>query len=181
MGTHNRLFSIASEGFPRTYCELIAIDPSAEEPAGRRWFGLDNPLVQQRLVHEGPQLVHWVARTKCIDDVRAMFLAKGIDPGVPTALSRGAYRWNFTLRDDGVPQGRGAVPSLIQWDSDAHPSDLLPESGVTLLSLGVGEQAGQLYAAPGTRQRPLIEGAPAVAICAIFSTPLGERVLAAHY
>lgn len=179
MGTHNRLFSIASGVFPHSYCELIAIDPSVAAPARRRWFGLDDPLVQQRLAHEGPQLVHWVARTNCIDDVRALFLAKGIDPGVPTALSRGAYRWHFTLRDDGVPQCRGAVPSLIQWDSDAHPSDALPESGVALVSFGVDDRAGQLCAALGARQPTLIEGAPAVAFCATLSTPRGERVLAA--
>jgi Glyoxalase-like domain len=179
MGTHNRLFSIASAEFSRAYCELIAIDPSAAGPARRRWFGLDDSRLQQRLAREGPQLVHWVARTNRIQEARAMFLAQGIDPGVPTAISRGVYRWYFTLRDDGIPQGRGAVPSLIQWDSDAHPSDALPEAGIALLSLGLGDQAAPLHAALGNRQLPLNAGVPAVALCATLSTPRGERVLAA--
>ena len=35
MGTHNRVFAIGSEAFPRAYFEIIAIDPDAPDPAAR--------------------------------------------------------------------------------------------------------------------------------------------------
>jgi hypothetical protein len=61
MGTHNRLFSIASARFARAYFEIIAIDPAAPPPARSRWFDLDAPALREALAR-GPQLIHWVAR-----------------------------------------------------------------------------------------------------------------------
>ncbi len=43
MGTHNRLFAIASERFAGAYCEILAIDPAAPAPGRPRWFDLDDP------------------------------------------------------------------------------------------------------------------------------------------
>ena len=49
MGTHNRLFSIASAGYPAAYFEIIAIDPGATPPARRRWFDMDDVALRERI------------------------------------------------------------------------------------------------------------------------------------
>ena len=126
MGTHNRLLHL--EGRPNLYLELIAIDPAAASPARARWFGLDSPAVQARLV-ERPRLIHWVARS---DD-----LAREATPahGDILAMQRGDFRWRITVPEDGFPPGAGLVPTLIQWDVPTHPAERLPESGCTLTKL----------------------------------------------
>jgi hypothetical protein len=65
MGTHNRLFSIASERFANAYFEIIAIDPAAPPPRRARWFGMDALDLSA-----GPRLIHWVARTARLDTPR---------------------------------------------------------------------------------------------------------------
>lgn len=49
MGTHNRVFAIASAAFPRAYFEIIAIDPALPAPGRTRWFDLDDPALQRML------------------------------------------------------------------------------------------------------------------------------------
>ena len=53
MGTHNRVFSIASAAFPRAYVEIIAINPGLPAPGRARWFDLDDPALQRTLAHAG--------------------------------------------------------------------------------------------------------------------------------
>ncbi len=137
MGTHNRLFSIATAEFAMAYFEIIAIDPAAPAPARRRWFDLDDPAVQARLRRDGPQLAHWVAR---VDDAPAAVAAlqtHGIDRGEVIAASRptphGLLQWQITVRADGQRLFDGALPTLIQW-GDVHPAAAMPASGVTLRS-----------------------------------------------
>ena len=48
MGTHNRLLALSSAAYPRSYLEIIAIDPDAPAPSRPRWFGLDDAALQQR-------------------------------------------------------------------------------------------------------------------------------------
>jgi hypothetical protein len=126
MGTHNRLLKLA--GGDRLYLELIAIDPAAAPPPRQRWFGLDDPALQARLV-ECPRLIHWVARS---DD-----LAHEATPahGEILSMQRGDYRWRITVPADGRLPGGGRQPTLIQWDVLFHPAERLPESGCTLLTL----------------------------------------------
>jgi len=175
MGTQNRLLAIASPTFACAYLEIIAIDPAAATPVRRRWFGLDNPALQARLANDGPQLVHWVARTSEIDAVRTAMAAAGVDPGQPTAATRGEYRWRITLRDDGAPQRGGAVPALIQWDSSAHPTDEMVDCGVMLQALTVG---GVDVARLGARAVAAIEVADAMsALSATLSTRRGRVTL----
>lgn len=134
MGTHNRVFSIASARFPRTHLEIIAIDPAALAPARTRWFDLDDPAMQAAL-ERGPQLIHWVARC---DDVQAAvlaMLADDIDRGEVLQAERptthGALRWRISVRADDRRLFDGALPTLIQW-GDVHPADGMPDSGVSL-------------------------------------------------
>ena len=138
MGTHNRLFSIASATYPLAYFEIIAIDPAAPAPARQRWYDLDDADVQARLRREGPQLAHWVAR---VDDAQAAVAAlkmQGIDRGEVIAASRptpqGLLQWQITVRTDGQRLYEGCLPTLIQWGA-VHPAATMPASGVTLVSL----------------------------------------------
>lgn len=128
MGTHNRLLKLG--GGARLYLELIAIDPAAPPPGRPRWFGLDDPALQERLAQR-PRLIHWVARS---DD-----LAREATPAQGEILSmrRGDFRWRITVPADGRLPGAGKLPSLIQWDVPFHPADRLPESGCTLVACDV--------------------------------------------
>ncbi|MET0428001.1 MAG: VOC family protein [Microvirga sp.] len=141
MGTHNKLLGLGDGPYPKTYLELIAIDPESEAPTHARWFDLDAPALQASL-SAGPRLVHWVARTDDIDGAAAGLRAVGLDPGVPTAAERmtaqGLLRWTITLRDDGVRQAAGALPALIDWGASRHPSASLAASGVVIEGIAIG-------------------------------------------
>ena len=137
MGTHNRLFSIATPAYPRAYFEIISIDPSAPDPGRKRWFDLDDAALRLSISQE-PQLVHWVARVDNVAQAVAALHARGIDAGRALVASRdtpgGVLRWQITLRDDGHRLVGGALPTLIEW-GEAHPSDAMPASGVALRAL----------------------------------------------
>jgi hypothetical protein len=138
MGTHNRLFSIASADFPLAYFEIIAIDPAAPAPGRRRWFDLDDEILQTRLRREGPQLVHWVVRVDDAIQTVAKLRTSGIDRGEVIAASRptpqGLLQWQITVRPDGQRLFDGLLPTLIQW-GDVHPAASMPASGITLAAL----------------------------------------------
>lgn len=140
MGTHNRLLSIGAAGWPRSYLEIIAIDPAAAPPGRSRWFDLDRPALQQRL-RAGPGLIHWVARCADLDATLARWRGLGLEPGPALAASRatpaGELRWRIAVRDDGARLDGGALPLLIEW-GDMHPADSLPASGLRLLGFGQG-------------------------------------------
>ncbi len=105
MGTHNRVFAVATETFPRAYFELIAIDPDATPPGRTRWFDLDDAVLQATL-ERGPQLVAWVARVGDLDAALQALAALGIDAGRKLQASRmtpqGELRWRIAVRDDGA-------------------------------------------------------------------------------
>jgi len=124
MGTHNALLKLG----PRAFLEVIAIDPGGTRPTRPRWFDLDSIALQGDLA-ERPRLIHWVARTT---DIERAVGACPIALGTIHAASRGDFRWRITMADDGSRPARGIVPTLIQWDVDAHPADTLPSSDVTL-------------------------------------------------
>ncbi|MEP6876777.1 MAG: VOC family protein [Burkholderiales bacterium] len=128
MGTRNRVFDVSSAAFPRSYLEIVAVDPSLPAPPQSRWFDLDDPALQEQLAR-GPALVHRVDRVDDIDAAHTALLADGIDCGVVTQAERGALRWRITLRADGR-----RAPTLIEW-AGAHPTDAMSASGVQLDSL----------------------------------------------
>jgi hypothetical protein len=140
MGTHNSLLALG----PRTYLEVIAIDAAAAAPPRPRWFGLDRPAMQATL-RASPRLVHWVARTSDIDTARE---AATVDPGPAHALSRGPYRWRITIPDDGHLPGAGVIPTLIEWSTDSHPADALPDSRLRIATLAAAHpEPAQMRAA----------------------------------
>ena len=127
MGTHNALLRLGE----RVYLEVIAIDPAGAKPARARWFDLDSIALQAELAQR-PRLVHWVARTP--DIVHALARCP-VALGAVHPMARGDYRWRITIPDDGRLPGKGVLPSLIQWDVPRHPTDALPESGVSIAGL----------------------------------------------
>nr|WP_277185574.1 VOC family protein [Caballeronia sp. BR00000012568055] len=138
MRTHNRLMNL----YGGAYMEVIAIDPAAAPVTSprARLFALDDPSMQRRLEEHGPQLVHWVAkvdRPKSLARWREQFPER-IAP--VAAMSRAGNTWSLTVPDDGAfpswqNAGDGVLPSLIQWDTPRHPSDVLPPTGIALRSL----------------------------------------------
>ena len=190
MGTHNRIFGVASARFPRAYLEIIAIDPTGAAPAGARWFDLDDPALQARVAEE-PQLIHWAVRCADLGAAVAAFRAGGCDPGDATAMERrtpqGWLRWQITIRADGHRQCGGACPTLIEW-GEVHPSAGLAPTGVAVVELGLGRKAlGTAKQAPGSRERALaalltdtgavIADALEAPLRAVFDTPRGRIVL----
>lgn len=181
MGTYNRLFAIATPGFPQAYFEIIAIDPQAPAPARARWFGLDAaPALAV------PRLVHFVARTPDIRAACAALAALGEDPGTPNAASRatprGELRWQIGVREDGSLSHGGALPTLIEWGA-SHPTDDMPASGVAPASLAVHaaetEPLATAYAVLGLSQARVQADAFALTprLCASLDTPRGRVVL----
>jgi hypothetical protein len=128
MGTHNRLLRLG----PGSFFELIAIDPDAPPPARPRWFGLDSSDLQARLA-ESPQLLTWVVRT----DKIAEAVTRVPELGQVHSASRGAYSWRITIPEDGSLQFGGLLPTVIQWDGDAHPAQALEARGCQLLELSL--------------------------------------------
>lgn len=139
MGTHNRVFRVDSPVFPRAYFEVIAVNPAAATPPHKRWFDMDDGRLRAAIAEE-PRLVHFVASTNDAASAVAALGEFGIDRGPLVAAERptpsGVLRWKITVRPDGARLFDGALPTLIEWGS-RHPSDSLPQSGVTLRAVSV--------------------------------------------
>ncbi len=167
MGTHNRVFGIPSEAFPKAYFEIIAIDPTLPAPKRARWFGLDEPALQRALA-SGPQLVAWAARCDDIVTTHATLMAAGIDCGVvepaERATPRGVLRWKISLRADGRRLLGGAAPVLIEW-GQVHPTDAMPPSGVALKAISLGGWPAALAPTlPPHTERSGAAGAPPISV-----------------
>ncbi len=193
MGTHNRLFSVASAAFPRAYFEIIAIQPGVTpmRAAGQhRWFDMDDPLLQSRVASEGPQLLHFVASVPGVVSAVKALAALGLDRGavVPASrqTARGLLNWRITVRDDGQRLFYGTLPTLIQWGEAGedpakatHPVDAMPASGVTLETLQVRhprpEKLQAAYAAIGLAGVDVSPGTPD--LMATLNTPRGRVTL----
>jgi hypothetical protein len=138
MGTHNRLLSLSSAAFPRSYLEIIAIDPTMPKVQRLRWYRLDEAALKDRLATHGPQLINVSVRTTMIETHRRSLVNHGLNPGVPIAVHRdtpvGRLSWHVLARDDGGLEAGGLVPTLIQWDGP-HATEQLPDQGCTLQSL----------------------------------------------
>ncbi len=193
MGTHNRLFSVASAAFPRAYFEIIAIQPGvtpARAAGKHRWFDMDDPLLQSRVASEGPQLLHFVASVPGVVSAVKALAAQGLDRGAVVAASRqtaaGLLSWRITVRDDGQRLFYGTLPTLIQWGEAsedpahaAHPLHAMPASGVTLEVLQARhprpEQLQVAYAAIGLAGVEVSPGTPD--LIATLNTPRGRVTL----
>ena len=181
MGTHNRLFLIASPTFPLAYLEIIAIHSGAScaRPVGaKRWFDLDDPELQAQLTQSGPRLIHFVARTARADSAVGALARLGLDRGEVLAASRptaqGLLSWKITVRQDGQRLFYGALPTLIEW-GPVHPAQGMPASSVVLQSVSARHpRADALRAgheAIGLANVEVTPGSPK--LIATLQTPLG--------
>ena len=181
MGTHNRLFLIASPTFPLAYLEIIAIHSGAacaRSAGARRWFDLDDRELQAQLTQSGPRLVHFVVRTARADSAVGALARLGLDRGEVLTASRptaqGLLRWKITVRQDGQRLFYGALPTLIEW-GPVHPAQGMPASGVVLQSLSARHpRADALRAgheAIGLADVEVTTGSPN--LTATLKTPLG--------
>ena len=172
MGTHNALVSLG----PRQYLEVIAVDPSLPAPGRPRWFDLDEPRMKAALA-EGPQLATWGARTRDLE--RAVHRLPSL--GTILAMTRGDWSWRIVVPDDGHRPGRGLVPTLLQWDGTAHPTDRLPDSGRRLVLLA-GEHpepatVREDIAALGLSDTLKVTYAKSPRLAAMIRTPRGVATL----
>ena len=140
MGTHNALLRLG----PRSYLEVIAVDPAGQTPARPRWFSLDQPETRARLA-ASPALIAWVVRTPSL----ASACARVPDLGEILPMTRNAFRWMISVPDDGALAWGGILPTAIQWEPGGdgvvhHPCDALPESGCELVSLRLSHPAAVL-------------------------------------
>ena len=181
MGTHNRLFSIATAQYPTAYFEIIAIHSGAacaRKQGEERWFDLDNETLQLSLKQNGPQLVHFVASTpRALPAIEAL-ASLGINRGQLLEASRmtpqGLLSWKITVRTDGQRLMHGTLPTLIEW-GNFHPTHHMAASGVTLQSMTASlpdaDGLRAAYAAINLQSVGVVAG-PANLI-AIFNTPRG--------
>ena len=184
-GTHNRLLPLRTANTPHAYLEIIAVDPAATPerlPPSRRWFDLDDPVMQQTLADQGPRLAHWVARVPDIVAARAALASLGLDPGPAVAASRetpsGRLSWRLTVRDDGRRLLDGCLPTLIQWDV-AHPTVGMTDAGLSLqdwrLQHPQADRLREALEAIGMAHVPVNKG-PA-GLEALIGTPTATRRL----
>ena len=181
MGTHNRLFSIATAQYPTAYLEIIAIhsgSPCARIQGEKRWFDLDNEAVQLGLKQKGPRLIHFVASTPEPELAIKALASLGIERGEMLVASRvtahGLLSWKITVRADGQRLMNGTLPTLIEW-GDVHPTQHMATSGVTLQSLTASQpDAHQLaagYSAINLQGVAVVQGIANLA--ATLQTPRG--------
>lgn len=132
-GTHNRLWRLDGD----RYLELIAVNPAATG-SRKALFGLSEKAVQARL-EQRPRLLSWVARVEQgADESHALRCAPGLAP--PVAVRRGRFSWRLAVAVDGGLVAGGAVPYLIWWQAP-HPTEALPDVGLSLESLGLPASA----------------------------------------
>lgn len=168
MGTHNALLSLG----PDAYLEVIAIDPHAPAPPHARWFDMDR--------YRGPpRMMNWICAT---DDLEEALDAAPPGSGTPMELSRGDMAWRMAVPEDGALPYAGAMPALIEWETEMHPNRRLPDHGLRLARLDVFHpQADALlnsFPALHSLGSVAVREGPEKRLIASISTPEGMRVLA---
>jgi len=127
MSTHN----CVCQGGAESFLEIIAIDPEAPDPGRTRWFTLDDPQTQARLL-ERPQALCWVVGTDALDSIVSR---SPVDLGEVVFFQRGERTWRLTVPKDGsLPEG-GLLPAFIEWSPGPHPSSGMQDLGIELTSV----------------------------------------------
>ncbi len=115
-GTHNALLGLGG----RTYLEVLAPDPSAEQPATPGTFGLAG-------ANRSELLATWAIACDDIEASVARAREHGVDLGDPVPAERvnehgNRLTWQLTLN----PLAGGPLPFLIDWGRTRHPSESAP-------------------------------------------------------
>jgi hypothetical protein len=173
MGTHNRLLRLGED----QYLEVIAIDPDVPRPGQPRWFELDDPVMQAR-IERTPALVTWVARTTDVDEAARR---SPYDAAEIREASRGDLCWRMTFIEGGRLLYEGALPLLIEWQSESTPPSRLRDSGCVLRRFAIqsphARQIRQILQDINLKNVEVNQSAQ-TALAATLSTPdRGEVVL----
>ncbi|MDX1520106.1 MAG: VOC family protein, partial [Anaerolineae bacterium] len=159
------------------YLEVIAINPEAPAPSRPRWFSLDDPFIRARLNRE-PTLLTWVINTP---DVAKLLRATPFPFGSPEPMHRGELRWLFTLLPDGHLPAAGFLPTIIEWQTQPHPSGRMADPGCRLTCLTIHhpqlEWLGNILTAIGAARLVTLQPLPPQAgpyFTAEFKTPGGD-------
>ncbi len=126
MGTYNKLWSLGSS----SYLELVAINPATPAPSRPRWFGLDDPDIQDSLA-SGPRLLNWAVR---VDDIEQVSKDCPVNIGTIRTMTRGDFSWKVAIREDGALIHQGHIPLVIEWQT-AHPASTMQDQGLSLVRL----------------------------------------------
>lgn len=174
MNTHNAVLRLG----PRTYLEIIAIDPDAGPAHAPRWFDLDGEATQARLEQQ-PRLLTWVARC---DDLEAVTEAAPWDTGPIRRMYRGRMTWRIAFPESGRLREGGLLPPLIEWDiGSTHPARRMPDAGCSLGTFRAHhpnpEDIRHALAAIGLDADLEIHEAGETGLEAVIETPDGPRTL----
>jgi hypothetical protein len=169
MGTHNRLWSLGP-----CYLELVAINPNAPAPPRPRWFGLDDPDIQDSLA-SGPRLLNWAVR---VDDIEGIAKESPVNLGTIHTMSRGDFSWKVAIREDGALIHQGHVPLVIEWQT-AHPASTMSDQDLSLVRMKAhrSEKTGVIKALESIGAQDLIkitDGSVTAGIMAEITTDDGN-------
>lgn len=173
IGTHNMLLRLGDD----QYLELIAIDPEAPPPERPRFFALDDPAMRGA-IQVCPQLIAWVARASDIDAAAARSPYRKMEI---RDMARGDLRWRMTFTPDGALPLAGALPLIIEWQTEPMPPQRLPDAGCALTRFVVqspDEQRAERVLQGLNLEGVRVEYSVQTGLAATLSTPgRGEVIL----
>lgn len=165
VGTHNALLSLGDD----RHLEIIGPDPEQPPPAAGRPWHIDELT--------GPRVGTWMAKAPRLEDMITRARAAGYDVTDPTPRSRQLPDGSMLLWRLGTARtsfGDGALPNLIEWQTEQHPS-LTSAKGCRLIEFRAEHpEAGRLLAvlsAMGLSMEISVADAPA--LIATIETPKG--------
>lgn len=175
MGTYNHLLQLG-DGI---YLEIVALDPGAERPARRRWFGLDDQQQVRADWDQGRRLRGWVARTDAMDDLLANHTSI-FGKKVPLPMDNPTF--DFAIPDDGSLPLDGAAPSVIDRRGHQRSMETIADLGATLKSFFLEHpnpsEVKALYGALTVDRSPGIVLGSELRYQALIETPDGLKELA---
>jgi hypothetical protein len=174
MGTCNHLLQLGDA----VYLEIVAIDPEADAPNRRRWFGLDDQAKVRSDWEDGRRLRGWVARTHAID---AIIATDGDIFGEKVSLPPLNSSFDFAIPKDGSLPLDGAAPSIIDRRGKPRAMNTIADLGARLKSFTLDhpdpDGIKALYAALAVDRPPEIMDGPSLRYRAQIETPAGLKEL----
>lgn len=174
MGTYNHLLQLGDA----VYLEIVALDPEADAPDRRRWFGLDDQNKVRSDWEEGRRLRGWVGRTDTIDEILA---ARGDIFGEKVPLPTVNSSFDFAIPSDGSLPLDGAAPSIIDRRGRPRSMATIADLGARLRSFTLEHPnptaVEALYRAVTVDRPPEIAKGPELRYRAQIETPAGPKEL----
>ena len=166
-GTLNRLLRIG----PRTYLELLAVDPANHDVPSPRWMGVD--LLPKSVPG---QLTRWAIAVNAADPPRPAADPAPFKPGQRQLADGTLLRWRLT--DPGIAPLVDPNPFFIDWLGQPPPAERLPDQACVLTHLSVGGEDTQ-HLVQFSTGRTQVEAVPTSTpfLKAFLQSPKGRIVL----